>query len=150
MKRIFVALVIALLAACSPGQAPRAVTPTAAQPDHADFGPLRVRHTALPSLGLNAAMARQYGIQREEHRALLLVNLRELRNGEEMPATGRLSAQATDLQGERQAITLKPVPSGDYVDYIGSFATSPRNAYRIRIEVEALGRRETVDFQREF
>ncbi len=150
MKKILAPLAMLMLAACSAGETPRVVTPAATEPAYADFGNLRVRYNALPTVGLNEQAAKQYGVARDEKRALLVVSLRELRDGDEIPADGKVSAQAIDLQGERMAVPLKPVRTGEYVDHIGSFAISPRNHYRIEIAVEALGRRETASFRREF
>ena len=150
MKKILAPLAMLMLAACSAGETPRVVTPTATEPAYADFGNLRVRYNALPTMSLNEQVAKQYGVARDEKRALLVVSLRELRDGDEVPVDGKASAQAIDLQGERMPVALKPVRSGEYVDHIGGFAISLRNHYRIEIAVEALGRRETASFQREF
>lgn len=150
MQRILCLATALLLAACSAGETPRVVAPTATEPAYTDFGTLRVRYNALPTASLNEQTAKQYGVARDEKRALLVVSLRELSNGDEAPADGEASAQAIDLQGERIPVPLKPVRTGEYIDHIGSFAISPRNHYRIEIAVDALGRRETATFQREF
>lgn len=150
MKKILAPLAMLMLASCSAGETPRVVTPAATEPAYADFGNLRVRYNALPTMSLNEQVAKQYGVARDDKRALLVVSLRELRDGDEAPTDGEASAQAVDLQGERVPVALKRVRSGEYVDHIGSFAISPRNHYRIEIAVEALGRRETARFQREF
>ncbi len=140
-----------LLAACSAGEAPRVVAPVATEPAYADFGALRVRYNALPTQSLNEQMAKRYGVPRDAGLALVTVGLRQLHGGEETGIEGQVRATAIDLQGERTSIALNPVKIGDsYTDYIGTFAISPRNHYRIEVSVEAQGRRETVGFQREF
>ena len=140
-----------LLAACSAGEAPRIVTPTAAEPAYTDFGTLRVRYHALPAQSLNEPMAKRYGVPRDAGLALVMVSLRQLRGGEEIAIDGQARATAIDLQGERTAIALKPVKTGDgYTDHLGTFAISPRNHYRIEVAVDAQGQHEAVSFQREF
>ena len=139
-----------LLAACSAGEAPRIVAPTAAEPAYADFGTLRVRYNALPTQSLNKQMAERYGVPRDAGLALVMVSLRQLRNGEEVAVDGQARATAIDLQGERTAIVLKPVKTGDsYTDHIGTFAISPRNHYRIEVAVEAQGQRGPPSSARE-
>lgn len=151
MKKRLLLLSALLLAACSAGEAPRVVAPTAVEPAYTDFGALRVRYNALPTQSLNEQMAARYGVPRDANLALVMVGLRQLRGGEETGIEGQARATAIDLQGERIPIALKPVKTGDgYTDHIGTFAISPRNHYRIEISVEAQGRRETVSFQREF
>ena len=150
MKKRLLVLATLLLAACSAGEAPHVATPTATEPAYTDFGNLRVRYSALPAASLNPQTASRYGVIRDDRRALLMVSLRELRDGEELPADGKASAVAIDLQGERIPVALEPVRSGEYVDHIGSFAISPRNHYRIEADIEAQGRRETITFQRDF
>lgn len=150
MKNRLPLLAALLLAACSAGETPRIVTPSAAEPAYTDFGDLRVRYNALPTQGLNEQTAKQYGVARDGKLALLVVSLRELRDGNEIPADGKVGARAVDLQGERIPVAMKPVRTGEYIDHIGTFAISPRNHYRIEVDIEAQGKRETASFQREF
>ena len=140
-----------LLAACSAGEAPRIVAPTASEPAYTDFGTLRVRYNALPTQSLNEQTAKRYGVPRDAGLALVVVGLRQLRGAEEIGIDGQARATAIDLQGERTAIALKPAKTGNrYTDHIGTFAISPRNHYRIEVAVEAQGQRETASFRREF
>lgn len=150
MDKRLLLLTALLLGACSAGEPPRVVAPTAAEPAYADFGALRVRYTALPTASLNEQTAKQYGVTRDEKLALLIVSLRALRDGDEIPADGTIGARAIDLQGERIPVAMKPVRTGEYIDHIGTFAISPRNHYRIEVDVEAQDHRETVTFQHEF
>ncbi|WFC42754.1 DUF4426 domain-containing protein [Pseudoxanthomonas sp. SE1] len=153
MKRFAAAFVLALLpllSACSGGDAPRAAEFVQATPAEADFGTLRVRYNALPTLALSEAVARQYGVPRDAGTALVLVALRTVDGGEEVDAEGDVSVTAHDLSGARQAITLRKVDAGGYADHIGTARISPRNSYRFEIVVTAGGRTETVKFQRNF
>ena len=139
-----------LLVACSGNEAPRAAEFVPPTPAESDFGTLRVRYNAIPTLSLSAEVARQYGVERDAGTALVLVALRQVENGEERDADGTLKASALDLSGTRQAIGLRSVDTGDYTDHIGTARISPRNTYRFEVVVTSGGRTETVKFQRNF
>ena len=150
MRRITLLLVIALLSACSGGDAPRTAEFVQATPAEADFGDLRVRYNALPTLSLSEAVAKQYGVPRDAGTALVLIALRKVAGGEEVDADGEVSVTAHDLSGARQAITLRKVDAGGYLDHIGTARISPRDSYRFEVVVTSGGRTETVKFQRNF
>ena len=153
MKRIvplFAIALLGLLSACSGGEAPRTAEFVQASPVEADFGNLRVRYNALPTLALSAPVAKQYGVPRDADTALVLVALREIKDGEEVDAEGDVAVSAHDLSGARQTLTLRKVDAGGYTDHIGTARISPRNSYRFEVVVTAGGRTETVKFQRNF
>ena len=151
MKLLIAPLVLALsLAACSGGETPRAAEFVPPAPAETDFGSLRVRYNALPTLALSEPVAKQYGVQRDGGTALVLVALREVKGAEELDADGEVSVTAHDLSGARQVVTLRKVDAGEYTDLIGTARISPRNSYRFEIVVQAGGRTETVTFQRNF
>jgi hypothetical protein len=150
MKRILLLLAVAVLSACSGGEAPRAAEFVQATPAEADFGDLRVRYNALPTLALSEAVAKEYGVQRDAGTALVLVALRTVAGGEEVDADGEVSVTAHDLSGARQALTLRKIDAGGYMDHIGTARISPRNSYRFEVVVTSGGRSETVKFQRNF
>ena len=101
-------------------------------------------------LALSEPVARQYGVPRDAGTALVLVALREIKDGEEADADGDVTASAHDLSGTRQAITLRKVDAGGYIDHIGTARISPHNSYRFEVVVTAGQRTETVTFQRSF
>jgi hypothetical protein len=138
------------LAACSNDEAARTASFVPPAPAHSDFGDLRVRYNALPTMALSDAMAKQYGVERDADTALVVIALRRLNNGEEVDADGEVSGQASDISGARQPIALRSIDSGDYTDHIGTVRVSPRNTYRFDITVAADGRKDTLQFQRNF
>ena len=151
MKLLIAPLVLALsLVACSGGETPRAAEFVPPAPAETDFGSLRVRYNALPTLALSEPVAKQYGVQRDAGTALVLVALREVKGAEDLDADGEVSVTAHDLSGARQVVTLRKVDAGEYTDLIGTARISPRNSYRFEIVVQAGGRTETVKFQRNF
>lgn len=139
-----------LMTACSGGEPPRAAEFVQASPAEADFGDLRVRYNAVPTLSLSESVARQYGVPRDAGTALVLVALRKVAGGEEVDAEGEVSVTAHDLSGTRQALTLRKVDAGGYIDHIGTARISPRDSYRFEVVVKSGGRTETVKFQRNF
>lgn len=150
MKRIPLLLSALLLAACSAGEKPRAAEFVPPADSSIDFGDLRVHYNALPTLSLNEAVAREYGVTRDAGSALVVIALRRVANGQELDAEGEVSAEAYDLQGKRQHIGFSAVRTGEYTDHIGTFAISERDSYRFEVKVESAGRSQVVKFQRNF
>lgn len=138
------------LAACSAQESPRPASPVQPQPGHADLGSLRVHYNLLPTLAMNEAVARSYGVNREADRALLVVALRQLSNGEELPAGGSVQATATNLSGQRQQVLLREVRTGPYTDLIGVLDAHPRDQLRLELQVAAPTAQGTVRFARNF
>lgn len=143
-------LLLVILAACSGAETPHAATPIQPQPAHTDFGALRVHYNLLPTLAMNDAVARSYQVEREADRALLVVALRRLVDGEEVPADGNVIAIATDLSGKQQQVTLRAVHTGAYTDLIGLLDAHPRDQLRINLDVSADAGRGSVRFERNF
>ena len=150
MKHLALLLSALLFAACSAGEKPRAAEFIAPAESSIDFGNLRVHYNALPTLSLSEAVAREHGVTRDAGSAMLVVALREKVDGEEVPVTGKVTAQAHDLQGNRQPVTFHVVQTGDYSDHVGTFAIHARDSYRIEVQVEAKGRTDTFKLQRSF
>lgn len=150
MKYFPFALSFLLLTACAPGEKPRAAEFVPPAESSIDFGDLRVRYNALPTLSLNDAVAREYGVRKDPRTAMVVIALRRVQDGEEISADGQVSAEAIDLHGARQRIGFAAVKTGDYTDHIGVFSISPRDSYRFEVIVQANGRSETVKFQRNF
>ncbi|AMJ57367.1 MULTISPECIES: DUF4426 domain-containing protein [Stenotrophomonas] len=138
------------LSACSAQQAPQAAVIQQSQPSHADLGSLRVHYNLLPTLAMNEAVARSYQVQREADRALLVVALRQLAQGEELPAEGKVQATATDLSGKRQQIELRAVRTGPYTDLIGVLDAHPRDQLRVDLQISAAAGNGKLRFERNF
>lgn len=150
MKYFALCLSTLLFAACSPAEKPRAADFVPPAVSSANFGDLRVRYNALPTLSLNDAVAREYGVTKDAGSAMLVIAVRRLENGEETSAESEVSAQAFDLQGARQQIGFTAVKTGQYTDHIGVFAIHARDSYRFEVTVKADGRTQKVKFQRNF
>jgi len=143
--------VLPLLAACSGGQAPQAAQFVPPAPSVAVLdGPLRARYTLVPTLSLDPAVARGYGIERSEGKALLLVALRNEDDAGETAAEGQVQAEARDLSGRRQPVAMRPIRSGGYVDHVGLVEVSERDVVRVEVRATVDGRSHRFDFQRNF
>ncbi len=138
------------LCACSAQETPRPATPVEAQASHADLGALRVHYNLLPTLSMNPTVAGNYGVQREADRALLVVALRQLDNGQELPAKGSVLATATDLSGKRQQVALREVRTGEYTDLIGVLDAHPHDQLQVELKVTTPVANGDVRFQRNF
>ena len=150
MKSFALLLSVFFLAACSAGEKPRTAEFIPPAESSIDFGNLRVHYNALPTLSLSEAVAKEHGVTRDAKSAMLVVALRENINGEELPATGKVTAVAHDLQGNHQPVNFHVVQTGHYSDHVGTFAINARDSYRIEVQVEANGRTENFKLQRSF
>jgi hypothetical protein len=150
MNYFALCLSVLFFAACSAAEKPRAADFVPPAASSADFGGLRVHYNALPTLSLNDAVAREYGVTKDADSAMLVVAVRRLENGEETSAESEVSAEAFDLQGARQHIKFSAVKTGQYTDYIGVFTVHAHDSYRFEVTVKADGRTEKVKFQRNF
>jgi len=139
-----------LLVACSAGETPRQAQPAVPVEAMQQFGSLRVRYNALPSLAVNDTMARVYGIERAAGKAMVIVALRQVQGTEEQPAQGQISGVATDLSGRRQPIAFRQIRTGDYLDQVGVVEISRDDSLRFMLEVRSPQGGGTVRFERSF
>ncbi len=138
------------LIACSAGETPRKVDPVTPAETMQQFGNLRVRYNALPSLSMNATTAQAYGIERGAGRALVVVALRRVQGNDELPVQGEVSGSATDLSGRRQPIAFHTVRTGDYVDRIGVVDISAHDTLRFALDVRSPEGGGMLRFERTF
>ncbi|SEL66086.1 protein of unknown function [Pseudoxanthomonas sp. GM95] len=138
------------LAGCSAGETPRKVEAIAPQDSAQQFGDLRVRYNALPSLSMPAAATQAYGIERGAGKALVVIALRRVQGQDELPAHGEVSGTATDLSGRRQPIAFRTVRTGEYEDHIGVVDISTHDTLRFVLEVRSEEGGGTLRFERTF
>ncbi|WP_369943770.1 DUF4426 domain-containing protein [Xanthomonas medicagonis] len=151
MRHLSAALLSCLtLAACSAQDTPRPATLVAATPAQADLGTLRVRYNALPTLAMSDSVARRYGIRRSADTALVMVALRRVRDGEELPARGQVSGVAADLSGRRQPIVFRDAVTDAYTDYVGTVRISDHDQLSFTVDVRSADGGGKVRFVRHF
>lgn len=129
-------LLAAALASCLAACGGKPAMPPSAEaqaPAELRTGDVLLRATTLPTLRLGEAMARQYDVERDADRVLLVVGLRRGPVARETSVPGRVSARVTDLLGNRQAIALREIRSDGYVDYVGTVAVSMPDTLRYEI-----------------
>lgn len=147
---ILCTLLAAALAACSNGETPKPAEFVQPVPTRQDFGDLRVHFNAIPSQSLTEAVAKEYGVKREEGSALVVVALRRVAGNDEVPATGEVAATVRDLSGGSQTLNFREAHTGEYVDYIATMKVSARDTYRFDVTVKADGKTGQFQFQRNF
>ena len=120
-------------------------------PAEARVGDITVRATTLPTLQLNDAMARAYGVSPSESSVLLVVGLRRGPQSNETSVPGTVTATASDLLGKRQQVALRAVDSGGYIDHVGVVRVAMPDTLRFRIEASPQGApAATLAFHRDF
>lgn len=138
------------LAACG-GAAPPPPAAAAQPPAELRTGELTVRATTLPTAQLNEAMARTYGVERDEDTVLLVVGMRRGPQSGEQSVPGAVVATASDLLGKRQRVVLRAVDSGGYVDHVGEFDVSMPDTLHFEVTARPEGApAATLEFNRDF
>ena len=114
-------------------------------------GDLSVRASPIQTSILDDAIARQYGITRDSNTILLLVAVRQGPESNERSLPAMVTASATDLRGNKQAILMREVRTGELLDYIGTVKTSLPETLRFDVKAVRDGRAvATLQFNREF
>lgn len=143
--------VCGVIAGCN-GDAPKpAKLADAPQEAVSRVGDITVRANVLPTASLGEAMAKQYGIAREDDRVMLLVSVRQGPDGQDTALPATIVAKVSNLQGQHRGIEMRELRTGDYVDYVGTTTVSPPDTLRFELEiVREGGARSTMMFSRDF
>jgi hypothetical protein len=122
-------------------------------------GDVTVRANVVRTDLLNEAMARGYGIARDEGTLLLLVSVRRGPDGQDVAIPAKIEASVTDLQGRRSSVALRELrtdvpgatPPQTLIDYIGTTEVHAPDTLRFDLGIEREdGARSTMQFTREF
>ncbi|MGH8084050.1 MAG: DUF4426 domain-containing protein [Lysobacter sp.] len=140
------------LAGCDSEPAPRVATPlTAPQEATLQAGDTAIRASVVQTSALNNAVARQYGIERDDEIVMLLVGLRQGPAAEETSVAATVTATVTDLRGQKQVIEMRELHSGELVDYVGTVAVSLPDTLAFELSIAREGKpTSTMQFSREF
>ncbi|MGY1424120.1 DUF4426 domain-containing protein [Lysobacter sp. A289] len=115
------------------------------------IGDTTVRATVLQTSTLGELVASKYGIERSDDRVMLLVGLREGESGQAASVPAQVSATTTDLRGQRETIELRPLVSGELVDYVGFVQVTLPDTLRFQVDIQLEdGTRSTMRFSRQF
>lgn len=149
------ALLVSALAACGGGTGSAPPVDTAPQEALIEIGDVRVRATAVPTRVLGEAIARQYGITRADDTVMLLVSARKgLDDATSVSLPTRVTATAIDLRGNRQAIAMRELRSGEgaaaLVDSMGIADVDMPDTLRFEVDVAYAGGTAQLAFARDF
>lgn len=155
LRILFMLLIGAsLLPGCTAdAPAPAAGQAAAAPQEEATLviGDTAVRATVLQTSLLGEMVAGKYGITRADNRVMVLVGLRRGESMQETSVRARITATVTDLRGQRQAIELRELHSGELVDYVGTLQVPLPDTLRFELDIALEdGARSTMRFTREF
>ena len=95
-------------------------------------GNVLVRANAVRAASLGEAVARQYGIERDDGAVMLLVGVR--RDGD-----GGVTAVASDLLGKRQQLEMREVRNGEFIDYVGTARVIAPDTLHFDVQVVPTG-----------
>ena len=122
-------------------------------------GDVTVRANVVRTDLLNEAMARGYGIARDDGTVLLMVSVRRGPDGQDVSIPAKIDATVADLQGRRRTIALRELrtevpgasPPQALIDYVGTTEVAAPDTLRFDLRVEREGgARSTMQFTREF
>lgn len=157
MRRFLLAFCVALTVSGCGGPTSAPPAPPAPEEAISRIGDVTIRASVLPTTDLNEAIARRYGIVRDEHSVMLLVGVRQGPDAQETALPATITATVTNLSGQRQQMALRELRSGDpstgnvLLDYVGTAETSPPDTLRFDLTiVREGGARSTMQFTREF
>lgn len=148
-------LACVLLGACGGGTSPTPAAPVAPQEALAQVGDVQVRATALPTRSLGEVVAKRHGITRADDTAMLLVSVRKgLDDATAVSLPARVTATAIDLRGNRQAVVMRELRSGDgpgaLLDAVGIVEVDVPDTLRFEVDVAYPGGNAQLVFVREF
>ncbi len=159
LRPALLTLVLGVLAACggAPPQPAPASAGTATQEAIARVGDVTIRASVLQTSTLNEAVARQYGIERSDNLAMLLVSVRRGPEGQETSMPAQVLVKSSDLRGRAQVIEMRELRSGGedpataLLDYVGTIEIEPPDTLRFDVRVTREdGATSSMQFTREF
>lgn len=116
-------------------------------------GDLVLHYNAIASTTLTPEVARQYAITRSSGRALLNVSLmRKQADGSHKAIPAKVSAAATNLNGQRQDLAVREVREGEAIYYLAEPRVRDKDLLHFELNVlpDGAGTAITVKFQQEF
>ena len=118
-----------------------------------DFGDSVVYFNAMNTDQLTPEIAREYSIVRSKSRAMLNVSIhRKQADGTTRAVEGAVAASAINLTGQLKDMTLRKIPEGEAIYYIGELAISDGEVliYTIDVTPNNESSRFTVRFKKQF
>ena len=105
--------------------------------NYVDVGEYKIHYNAVPTHLLTPEVARAYGIQRSQNRAML--NVTVLRKGGEgqldTAITAKVGASATNLTGQRREIDMRLISEQEAHYYIGEVRVANEENLEFKVQV---------------
>ena len=117
------------------------------------FGDYVIHHGTMLTANLDPEVARQYNIQRSDHRGLVTVAVRKSTGGGGSEAVrADVRAVAVNLSAQRRELTMQEVDEGEAIYYLADFRIDPPETVRIELHVQPKGSQDVHVFEvsREF
>ena len=141
---------LALLAACGPGE--QATVPQAepAAASFVDIGDHVVHFSAQLTDQLPLDVARAYNIERNPNRAMLNVSV--LKEGSNQPVTADVTVKTVNLTGQLKNVVMRQINEQSAIYYIGETPVANQEVliFDISILPEGVESAADVRFQRQF
>lgn len=152
-----IALTITALG-CGPGGDPGAgdrneTARQITQQTYSEFGDFVVHFNAQPTDMLPPKVARAYGIQRSENRAMLNVSvLRKAEGSIGQPVNAEVAVAARNLTGQLKSIEIRKIEEAGAIYYIGEIGVANRETliFEIRVTPEGESEAHVVSFRQQF
>lgn len=117
------------------------------------FGDYVIHHGTMLTANLDPEVARQYNIQRSDHRGLVTVAVRKtVEGGKSEAVRADVRAVAINLSAQRRELDMREVDEGAAIYYVADFRIDPPETVRIELHVQPKGSQDVHVFQvsREF
>ncbi|MGY3265372.1 DUF4426 domain-containing protein [Lysobacter sp. HA35] len=149
MRNTALAIALLALAACSSDAPPvTAAASSAPQEAEARVGDVVVHASVVQTSTLDEAVAREYGLERSDRSAMLLVSARDAK-GDAPSSKVDISATVAPVGGVAQPIDLREVRVGDLVDHVGTVDIAPPEALKFDVTVRYGSATSTMSFTRD-
>ena len=133
------------------GQLSAPTAPSAPQEAITRIGDVTIRASVVQTSTLPEAVAMQYGIERSDRLAMLLVAVRQGPEARETALPATITATAVDLRGRRQDIPMRELRTGELLDYVGTAELDLPDTVRFELTILREGSAQsTMQFTREF
>jgi hypothetical protein len=143
MRTLFIATAILLLT----------LPVSAAAERSQDFGEFVVHFNAISTRFLAPEVANQYGIRRSPREGLLnIAVLRKIMGSGVEPVVSRVEGSATNLAGQRSALSMRELREGTAIYYIDTFRVNNEETLKFDLTVTPKDSDETynVRFRQQF
>jgi hypothetical protein len=155
-RSLLMTLIATATTACGPGpadgddaEAAREIT----RQSFSEFGDYVVHYNAQATEMLPPEVARAYGIQRSENRAMLNISVLRKQPGTiGQPVAAKVLVDASNLTGQLKSVDIRQIEEGHAIYYIGEVGVANRETLIFDISVQPEGESEAfrVRFRQQF